>query len=164
MRGILVFKRAMGWAPLLALGACLSPSPRAPAPLDLTVDRSAEETVQVAAVTLGVNGFNVKATDKRTVTGVRARSGAGNDELLACPLPAGSQGRTAMRTVMTVTVVTEPTGAAKSEAIIRSSVETTFPELAPSAVPARGTADCVSNGTVERRIADALRFTSTADR
>jgi hypothetical protein len=139
--------------------ACLGPPPQAPEPLNLQSPRPVRDVVQTATVTLVGAGFNVVQTDSvgRSIVASRIAGGNGNEPFISCLLPRNSAGAANRESTIRIAFTASPSNDG-SGITIESTVKTTYPgyDGTPMALATDET-ECVSNGTMERRLADALR-------
>lgn len=145
---------------LMAVSACLRvPAPTAPAPLAFHAARPAPEAVQVAAVALMSAGFRVTQRDSigQVLTASRTATHNGNQDFVTCDLPNGSAAAANRETTITIDFAARPAKSG-SDVNIKSSVRTSYPGYDGSAMqPAPNETDCVSKGTMEQQLQNALR-------
>jgi len=144
---------------LLTLAGCLVWGPKAPEPVTARSSQPPREAVRRAAVALFIAGFQVTQVDS-VVGGLaasRTRVANGNEEFVACKLPRNSEGAANRETTLRIAFSATPADAG-SDLRIESDVVTSYPgyDGTPMAISANEI-DCVSNGIMERRLADALR-------
>jgi hypothetical protein len=145
-------------AVLLAV-SCVGSPLTAPAPLNFHSSHSARDAVQVAAVSLVNAGFHVVQSDSigNALTATRTATHNGNQEYVTCALPKGSGAAANRETVLSLNFRAAPadTGSTVS---VSSTVTTTYPGYEGTTMQVAASAtDCVSNGTIERQLAAALR-------
>ena len=104
-------------------------------------------------------GFQVTQVDS-VVGGLaasRTRLANGNEEFVSCRLPRNSEGAANRETTLRIAFSATPADAG-SDLRIESSVVTSYPgyDGTPMALSTNED-DCISNGIMERRLADALR-------
>ena len=143
----------------ILMTACLPSRTVAPGPVSFHSSRTAKEAAQVAAVALINAGFRVTQADSigQALTASRTATHNGNQEYVTCDLPQGSAAAANRETTLTVDFRVTPS-AGGSDARVQSRVRTSYPGYAGTAMetPPNET-DCVSNGTIEQRLAAALR-------
>jgi hypothetical protein len=144
---------------LALAAACVTPPPKPPQPAPLHSSRAATEVAKIAAYGLHSAGFRVTQTDEwgEALEGVRTATANANEQYIICHLPKNAGAVAYRETAFVVTLEAKPTQSG-SDVTIRSVVHTSYPAYAGTAMAiAPNDTDCVSNGTMERRLADAVR-------
>lgn len=150
---------------LIVVSSCArAPMAVAPAPISLHSSRTAEDATRGAAMALMGAGFRVVQTDSlgRTLMATRTATGNGNEDYVVCNVPMRVQA--IRQTAFTIDLKFLPS-ASGSDITINSKVMTSYtPEGADSSSPATvssmtpaNATDCVSNGRIEKQLAEALR-------
>jgi hypothetical protein len=99
-------------------------------------------------------GFTVDTVATASVTGRRLRVTRDNQDVMTCRVPQGVLNDSSL---IVITVGAVPQGAG-SRVNIGSEVQALYPAASGSgAPPTVSKTDCRSNGTIERRLADAIR-------
>jgi hypothetical protein len=144
---------------LLMVAGCLVGGPKAPEPLIFRSSQPPREVVRRAALALVSAGFQVTQIDSLGggLVANRTRAANGNEEFVTCQLPRNSEGAANRATTLRI-AFTATKADAGSDLRIESNVVTSYPgyDGTPMAM-ATNENDCASNGTMERRLADALR-------
>ena len=144
---------------LLMVAGCLAGGPKAPEPVTARSSQPPREVVRRAALALVSAGFQVSQVDSLGggLTASRTSLANGNEEYVTCLLPRNSGGAANRATTLRIAFSATPADAG-SDLRIESSVVTSYPgyDGTPMAMAANES-DCTSNGTMERRLADALR-------
>ena len=144
---------------LLMVAGCLVGGPKAPEPVSARSSQPPREVVRRAALALVTAGFQVTPIDSvgGGLAASRTRLANGNEEFLTCQLPRNSEGAANRETTFRIAFSARPADVG-SDLLIQSSVVTSYPgyDGTPMAI-ATNEIDCASNGTMERRLADALR-------
>jgi len=148
---------------LCALAACTVPhAPTPAAPVALHVSRSASDVAQISAQQLTLAGFTITQSDAAggIVSAHRVRAKSGNGAYANCKFAEGSSGANLMETDLVVSVVARPATNGGADVQITGTVRTSYPGMAgtglETAMPSNDE-DCASNGTIEKKIADAIR-------
>lgn len=112
-----------------------------------------------AALALVTAGFQVTQVDSLGggLAASRTSLANGNEEFVTCSLPRNSDAAANRATTLRIAFSATPADAG-SNLRIESSVATSYPgyDGTPMAMTANES-DCTSNGSMERRLADALR-------
>lgn len=145
---------------IAALSAgCLARPITAPAPLTFHVTRSPNDATRTAVLALVSDGFRVTQTDSvgTAIEATRTATHNGNQDFITCELPKGSAAAANRETTLHISFRAAPAGEG-SEVTVSGRVVTTYPGYEHTAMqtPPSET-DCVSNGTMERRVENALR-------
>ena len=149
---------------IVASSCARTPTAVAPAPISLHSSRTAEDATRGAAMALLGEGFRVVQADSlgRTLIATRTATGNGNEGYIVCNVPM--RVASVRQTVLTVTLRLLPSGSG-SDISIHSRVMTSYsqesgdsssPVSSASMTPPSAT-DCLSNGRIEKQLADALR-------
>ena len=150
---------------LIVVSSCAkAPMAVAPAPISLHSSRGVDDITRGAAMALMSAGFRVVQTDSlgRTLIATRTATGNGNEVYVVCNVPMRVQ--SIRQTAFTIDLKFLPS-ASGSDITINSKVMTSYtgegadsssPVTTASMTPASAT-DCVSNGRMERQLAQALR-------
>ena len=113
----------------------------------------------MAAVALVTAGFQVTQADSlgMELTASRSSLANGNEEFVICQLPRNSGAAANRATTLRIAFSAKPADGG-SDLVVASRVTTSYPgyDGTPMAMPTNES-DCISNGTMERRLADALR-------
>jgi hypothetical protein len=143
----------------MVVTACLPSRTLAPAPLTFHASRSAKEATQVAAVALINAGFRVTQADSvgQALTASRTATHNGNQDYVTCDAAKGSAAAANRETTLTIDFKATP-GASESDVRVESRVRTSYPDYVDTAMEtAPNETDCVTNGTIERQLAAALK-------
>lgn len=144
---------------LLMVAGCLVGGPKAPEPVTARSSQPPREVLRRAVVALVSAGFQVTVIDSAAagLTASRTRVANGNEEFVTCQLPRNSEGAANRATTLRIAFSATPADAG-SDLRIQSSVVTSYPgyDGTPMAM-ATNENDCTSNGTMEQRLANALR-------
>lgn len=139
--------------------ACVGQPLVAPTPVAFHSSRSPADVTRDAAVALVDAGFRVTQTDSLgyALTASRTATHNGNADFVTCNMPSGSAAAANRETTLTILFRALP-AAAGSDVTVGSSVKTDFPGYEGTAIQVPGADSlCVSRGTMERRLAAALR-------
>lgn len=150
---------------LIVVSSCArAPMAVAPAPISLQSSRTADDASRGAVMALMGAGFRVVQTDSlsRTLTATRTATGRGNDDYIVCNVPMRVS--SIRETVYTINLKILPRPAG-SDITISSKVMTSYAqESADTSTPVSSASmasanetDCLSNGRMEKQLADALR-------
>jgi hypothetical protein len=142
----------------LSLG-CLARPATAPTPLSFHVMHSAREATQTAVLALVNDGFRVTQTDSvgMAVDATRTATYNGNQDFVICQLPKQSAAAANRETALLISFRATP-AATGSDVTVSGKVTTTYPGYANTSMETGPSeTDCVSSGTMERRIRAALR-------
>jgi len=151
--------RIISIAALIALAGCLKPRATPPGPMNFHSARSPFDATKVAAVALANAGFAVAQSDSVSteLTGTRTATRNGNQDFVSCDLPSGSDAAANRQTALSVSFKATAAGSG-SDVRITSRVITTYPGYEGTSMQVPPNADnCVSNGTIEQQLANALR-------
>jgi hypothetical protein len=140
---------------LTAMSACITPPPPKPlTPAAIIVMRPPGQVIVIAANEMRSTGFTIDTVGPAAVTGSRLRPTRHNVDVMTCRVPKGVLNDSSL---MVVTVGAIPQGAG-SRVKIGTEVQALYPAPAGSgAAPMVSKTDCASNGSIERRLADAIR-------
>jgi hypothetical protein len=140
---------------LPAMSACITPPPpKPPIPAAIIVMRPPAQVIVIAANEMRSTGFTIDTVALASVTGSRLRPTRGNVDVMSCRVPKGVRNDSSL---IVVTVGAIPQGAG-SRVKIGTEVQALYPAPSDSgAAPIVSKTDCTSNGSIERRLADAIR-------
>lgn len=140
---------------LPVMSSCITPPPPKPLiPAAIIVMRPPAQVIVIAANEMRSTGFTIDTVAPASVTGSRLRPTRDNVDVMTCRVPRGVLNDSSL---IVVTVGAIPQGAG-SRVKIGTDVQALYP--APSGSGATrivSKTDCTSNGSIERRLADALR-------
>jgi hypothetical protein len=138
-----------------AMSACITPPPPKPLiPAAIIVMRPPGQVIVIAANAMRSTGFTIDTVAPAAVTGSRLRPTRNNVDVMTCHVPKGVLNDSSL---IVVTVGAIPQGAG-SRVKIGTEVQALYPAPAGSgAAPTVSKTDCTSNGSIERRLADAMR-------
>ena len=142
---------------LVLLVACLK-APPPPAPSQLTVAKPTSEVVQIASRELAAAGLEITNTDAAAglVVARRARTPSAHGGDVTCRYQKGSIADERAEATLVVTVNARPSNTG-SDVQITSTVRTDRSNLPSPFKAGPNDVDCVSSGSIEKRLADALR-------
>jgi hypothetical protein len=140
---------------LPAMSACISPPPPKPLiPAAIIVMRPPGQVIVIAANAMRSTGFTIDTVAPAAVTGSRLRPTRNNVDVMTCHVPKGVLNDSSL---IVVTVGAIPQGAG-SRVNIGTEVQALYPASpGTGAAPSVSKTDCASNGSFERRLADAIR-------
>ena len=130
----------------------------APAPMSFHSPRAAGDAARGAAMALLGAGFRVTQTDVvgQAITATRTATGNGNDAYVVCNVPMRTE--KIRETAFTINLKAKPSPSDSGSTIaLDSKVLTSYSVPSDSAPSRPNTSDCVSNGTMEKQLAQALR-------
>ena len=150
---------------LIVVSSCATaPMATAPAPISLHSSRTADDLTRGAAMALMGAGFRVVQTDSggRTLVATRTATGNGNEEYVVCNVPM--RVASTRETAFTIDLKILPS-ASGSDVTIGSRVMTSYSSeggdssspVSVASMTGPSATDCVSNGKMEKQLADALR-------
>jgi len=150
---------------LIVVPSCArAPMAVAPSPISLHSSRAADDASRGAAMALMGVGFRVVPTDStgKTLVATRTATGNGNEAYVVCTVPM--RVASTRQTALTISLKIVPS-ASGSDITIDSKVMTSYSAesgdssspIATASMNAANATDCVSNGKVEKQLADALR-------
>jgi hypothetical protein len=139
------------------VAACTQMNVSAPAPTQLTAGRAPREVVQRAAAVLIGQSFDITLSDAGAgvLTAKRERPATDPTKFvgIVCSFGnSGSVGAGIVRTTFTFSLSAQPHDSG-SAIIIRGSVRAVLPSLSLDETDG----SCVSDGTIEKAVADAIR-------
>ena len=103
-------------------------------------------------------GFRVVQTDAvgQAIAATRTATGNGNDEYVVCSVPMRTE--TIRETALTINLKAKPTPPDSGSSVaLDSKVLTSYSVPRDSTASKPNTSDCVSNGKMEKQLANALR-------
>jgi hypothetical protein len=140
---------------LSPMSACITPPPPKPLiPAAIIVMRPPAQVILIAANEMRSTGFTIDTVALASVTGNRRRPTRDNMDVITCRVPKGVLNDSSL---IVVTVGAIPQGAG-SRVKIGTEVQALYPARSGSGAPATvSKTDCTSNGSIERRLANAIR-------
>ena len=130
----------------------------APAPMNFHSSRGAGDAARGAAMALVGAGFRVVQTDAvgQAIAATRTATGNGNDEYVVCTVPMRTE--TIRETALTINLRAKPAPSDSGSSVALDSKVLTSYSVPRDSTPSKpNTSDCVSNGKMEKQLANALR-------
>jgi hypothetical protein len=135
----------------VALVACASPKPTAPAPQLTKTSRPVSDVVAIAAQTLTDLGFEVTVSDATAGLLTAKREQRGKRDGTVCSWARTSRTESSANTRIIVVNLTARPDSNQTAVSVTSRVRVSVPSLSIDSDD-----DCVSDGTIETKVLDAL--------
>lgn len=146
---------------LVLLAACLGGAPQEPGPVVITTAKSRAAVVRAAVAELSAAGFEITAdTTAGVVSARRARARDAQAPDVRCSYPSDAAAARAARSTLYINVVAQPSVSSRDSTAVTLSSRVTSGDINttpnPAAQPATDSL-CVSTGSIEKRLAAAIK-------